>query len=295
VTAYRRKLKPLVSFLGDVDVGNITVHDLREYVSSMMDVQTMYADHPYHDERQGKLSMHTVSGRVRAFKRLFNWLVEEGILDTNPTERIKTPRPRQREPKAIATEDFQALLDVTSGGDIADIRDHAIILTLADTGVRVGGLSGLSVGDVDFDNKLLTVCEKGSKTRLVPFGPLAAEALRAWLDVRPSGQGEALFVSLSTSKYGRVKPGGIGQILKRRAEQAKCNGPVNPHSFRHFFAREFLLNGGDLGDLSDLLGHEDVAVTKRWYGVFTIREIQKKHALYSPVANLNGGNKDDDS
>jgi integrase/recombinase XerD len=76
-------------------------------------------------------------------------------------------------------------------------------------------------------------------------------------------------------------------MLKRRAKEAGIEGPVNPHGFRHFFAREFLLSGGDLATLADLMGHSSVEVTRNSYAIFTEREL-KKHRRYSPIVQVFG-------
>jgi len=73
-------------------------------------------------------------------------------------------------------------------------------------------------------------------------------------------------------------------MLQRRAEQAGIEGAVNPHGFRHGFAKHYLLSGGDLGTLADILGHSSVEVTKTYYGIFTIQELQEKHRRHSPIA-----------
>ena len=182
---YRGKLRPLVAYLGaDTPVESITVNDLRRYIADQRDTTTKYTDHPYHDPKGGKLSIHTISGRVRTTKRLFNWLEAEGVIQDNPTARIRTPRAKQEEPKAISIQDFVALLETTKAGTPADVRDRAIILILADTGIRVGGLCGLKVKDVRFDEGLIKTTEKGTKSRLVPFSPLVREAIEAWLGAR---------------------------------------------------------------------------------------------------------------
>jgi len=291
VKAYRRKLKPLVTFLGDVPVEGITSNDIRRYIAHLMDRPTRYADHPMHEEMEGGLSPFTVASHVRAVKRLFNWLEDEGVIEVNPVRKIKTPRPKRKEPKAVGLQDFLALLATTEAGAVADLRDRAIMLFLADTGCRVGGLCGLRVHDLDLGTGLAVITEKGDKARLMPFNPPAAKALRAWLEVRPQDCGPWVFVSLSTKVKGRLTPGGVAQMLKRRAKKAGVTGAVNPHSFRHFFAREYLMNGGDLGTLSDLLGHSSVEVTKASYAIFTIQELKEKHRRYSPVTKLLGGDE----
>jgi site-specific recombinase XerD len=114
------------------------------------------------------------------------------------------------------------------------------------------------------------------------------------LEIRPTDQGDWLFVSqsLSHKRRGRLETSGVAQVLKRRAKDAGIKGPCNPHSFRHFFAREFLLAGGDLGTLADLMGHEDVQTTKI-YAIFTVQELKEKHAKHSPLLRVFGGSEND--
>jgi len=75
-------------------------------------------------------------------------------------------------------------------------------------------------------------------------------------------------------------------MIRRRAKEAGISGRVNPHAFRHAFARDYLLNGGDLATVSELMGHSGLDVTKDNYAIFNVRELQAKHALYSPMARL---------
>ena len=170
---------------------------------------------------------------------------------------------------------------------MADLRDRAVILFLMDTGCRVGGLCGLRLSDLDLDRGLAVVTEKGRRTRYVMFTPTTREALRAWLEVRPD-KGSGVFVGLGNKSNGALTPNGVATMLSRRSKKAECTGPTNAHAFRHGFARHFLLNGGDIGPLADILGHESVETTKRFYGIFTLGELQTMHEKFSPVADMFG-------
>lgn len=121
VESYRQKLAPLVAFLGNVSVSDVTTDDLRRFIAHLMDRETLYADHPHHREQAGSLSPFTIASHVRATKWLFNFCEAEGILETNPARRIKTPQPKRQEPKGIAWEDFVALLRMTDGGSVIDL------------------------------------------------------------------------------------------------------------------------------------------------------------------------------
>ncbi len=287
---YREKLGHLVAFLGDVSIETITTTDLRRFVADMMDQSTLYEDHHRCAPIEGSLSPFTIAGRVQVLKRFFNWLVEEALLADNPARRIKRPNPRRLTPKGITREDLLALLKATEGEGLTDKRDRAITLFLADTGCRVGGLCGLRLGDVDLEARLARLTEKGSKTRLIPFSVVTEKALRDWLAVRPQGESDALFVTLG--RWGHPEAAfssrGVSQMLKRRADQAGIVGHVNPHSFRHAFARDFLLHGGDIGILSEIMGHSSVLTTKSFYGIFTVQQLQQQHTKHSPITQLFG-------
>lgn len=273
VGSYREKLGHLVDFLGDPPVEGVTVHDLRRFVVAQFD--------------RG-LSPFTVKSRVRALKRLFNFCEVEGITAGNPGQGIKTPNPKRDKPKGIRWADFVALLETTRPGDVLDLRDRAIILFLFDTACRVGGLTWLKLEDLDLEARRALVREKKSGTRPIFYQEPTAAALRAWLEVRPDDRGPWLFTSTKVG-YGRLTGSGVRKLLERRSEEAGCEGPTNPHAFRHGFARAYLLSGGDLGTLSDILGHSGVAITKEYYAVFTAGELQRQHDRHSPIARLRGG------
>ena len=182
VDSYRQKLKPLLAFLGDVHVEEISIGDLRGYVASLWDRATLYADHPTRRTEAGSLSPFTISSLVRNMKRLFNFLDEEGIVESSPARRIRTPAPKRERPKGIARQDLLALLATTEAGEAIDRRDRAIVYFLADTGCRVGGLCGLRLSDVDLDRRLAAIREKGGKVRFVPFLEATARTIRDWLE-----------------------------------------------------------------------------------------------------------------
>ena len=285
--SYREKLSHLVAFLGDHPVDGVTVADLRRYVADLRTREQRYEDHPYRAKVDGALSPATVASMVRAVKRLFNFLQDEGLVTSNPGRNVSVARPSKGNvPKAIAFKDLRRLLDATTGDDPASLRDRAVILFLADTGCRLGGLVGLRLADVDLDRRVAVVTEKGDKTRPVYFQDMTRQALARWLEVRPAGGSNRVFVRLHMSPGAALDKEGIAQILRRLKTQAGIDGPANAHSFRHAFAREYLSDGGDLATLSDLLGHSDITVTAMFYAVFLPSELQAKHDKHSPVNRL---------
>lgn len=284
---YRQKLGALAAFLGaDTDVASITANDLRRFLVDLRSRGARYVGTTARPEIPGGLAPASIAGYVRCLKRLFSFLLEEEVIAKDPARRIKSPHVARGEPKAYHAEDFPRLLAATAGDDPAMIRDRAVLLFLADTGCRVAGLVGLCIDDLDLVGMTAKVTEKGSKARRVPFSEPTRAALLAWLLVRPTVSHNRLWATLGTRGGPWLTDEGVRQLLKRLKARAGVTGPVNPHSFRHGFAREYLLNGGDLATLADLLGHSDVQVTWQHYAIFRTAELAAKHQKHSPIAKM---------
>lgn len=283
VEDYRQKLRPLVAFLGDLEIDQVTTNDLRRFVVDLRSREGRWLDHPNRPQTAGGLSPASIAGNIRAVKRLFNFLQDDGLLSNNPAARLKGSKPKRGEPKGIGREDLRRLLAATAGDAPNLVRNRAILLFLADTGCRVGGLVGLRLADLDLEGKTALLVEKGDKARRVPFSEPTAAALARWLAIRPEG-GAAVFCHLETGAT--LDTQAIREVLRRLAVTAGATGPVNPHSFRHAFAREFIISGGDMGSLADLLGHADIATTWESYAIFKLAELQAKHAQHSPIARM---------
>lgn len=290
VEGYRRNLGYLLLFLGDVDVEGIGIADLRRYAAALRSKQERYVDNAYAATQPGGLSEFSIASYIRSVKRLFNWLTEEGLLAANPAQRLRVQVPTRRNPKAIDMADFVRLLEVTAGDDANQVRDRAILLMLGDTAARAGGLCSLRVGDIDLEGMAATLTEKGKKTRAVPFSELTRDAVALWLAVRPACDGDWLFITMGKRSYGEgLQPDGLKEILRRLKKRSGVTGRVNPHSIRHAFAREWILDGGDLATLSRVMGHCDPAVTARYYAVFSDQELAVFHRRHSFVARMGRG------
>ncbi len=141
--------------------------------------------------------------------------------------------------------------------------------------------------DLDLVNMRGQIIEKGDRSRIAMFGKLTSIALEEWLRVRPYPDNEYVFTSFAADRP--VNPNLVIQMLRRRKDRAGARGRVNPHAFRHAFAREYILNGGDLASVSEIMGHSQLAVTKQFYAIFNIEELRGKHTAFSPVSHLPAG------
>jgi site-specific recombinase XerD len=263
---YGRMLSAFAEFAGPVCLEEISPTVLRAFRAHLLD--------------RG-LSLHSVHGHQRAVRRLFNWLIQEGVVDRNPALDVPLVRLPAQPPKALADDDLDRLLDRLPQ---EDVRDRAIILLLADTGCRVGGLCSLTLDALDLSNHCATVTEKGQRSRRVYLTAITADVLALYLAVRPVTECNALFLSKSGTA---LTTNGVRLMLERVGHRAGVKGRINAHSFRHAFARSFLRNGGNLAALGRLLGHAPGSpVTAKYYAVWDDRELQEFHERYSPLAHL---------
>lgn len=280
VTWYRKRLAGLVRFFDDAEFETLTTDDLRRFVVSLQEQDTKYLHHPFHQPLRGNLSPSTIQGYVRCVKRLFNWLEEEGYITTaqNIALRLKKPKIPKQLPKEIDASDLMVLLRVSRSWGRYPKRNYAMILFLAETGIRVAGLVNLRVSDVDLKHGQAMVTEKGNKSRAVFFGKATRGALAAWLAERPNDT-DYVWVG----ERGCLSVYGVRLVLRRLAKVAGVTGRTNPHAFRHAFAKRTTIRGGDLALLSALMGHSDIKVTRDAYLIFRTKELQDAHGCYSSL------------
>lgn len=297
IKTYASILRQLADRLRGRHVDVITSSEIRQYLAELRAQVTRYKGSPQRPETPGPLSVETLRSRIRQLKVFFNWCETEYDLApvSNPMHKIKLPRSQVREPKAIDLDDLRKMLDATAGDDPQSRRDRALILFLADTGARAGGVCSLTPDRLHLDRGIAIVFEKDGRARAVPFTRFTAAALSAWLAVRPS-TAQTVFCSLGpapSAKYhaGILTPNGLYQVLKRIAKRAGIAGRFNPHSFRHGFAREYLKNGSNLPAVAKILGHRNPTTTMNFYSIFDIGELAEFHERYSPVSHLKGGEK----
>lgn len=289
VVWYAAMLRPMVAALDAqvADVADVTTAILRGYIVSLRERTTKYGDQ--RPAQNAALSTETVASHIRALHRFWRWVSDEYDIP-NPAGRIKHPGKGKNTPKGIIPADMSALLHAALENDdvVVAARDAAIIALLADSACRAGGLLSLDVKDVDLEKRSAIVLEKGSKLRRIFFLPFTALALARWIAMRPVIDETALFLSFNNGAVrGRLMYSGLYQVLKRVAARAGIAGRFNPHSFRHAFARDYLLNGGDLATLAQILGHSSVEVTAHFYAIFEQSQLAAQHDKFSPMRRAN--------
>jgi integrase/recombinase XerC len=235
----------------------------------------------------GGLSPKSIAHRLSAWRAFYRWLSERIDMPANPVATVRAPKGEKTLPKALSVDDAKTLMDAPQSSTTEALRDTAILELFYSSGLRLAELCGLdlrhvdtpdhtSQGWLDLDSAEVTVLGKGKRTRKVPVGRKAIDALNAWIAVRGEfvkSDPHPLFVSV---RGNRMAPGVVRQCVKRRALLAGIPSNVHPHVLRHSFATHVLQSSGDLRAVQELLGHASITATQ----VYTSLDFQHLAKVY---------------
>jgi len=251
VAAYRRDLAHLTEFLQERHVkspAGVTSPLLRDFVMHLKDLG---------------LEATSIRRHVSAVRTYFRFLVGEGHVIRDPSERLASPRRWRTLPAVLSVDEVEKLLQA-SGEDPLAFRDRAILEFGYATGARVSEIARVELKDVLYDEGLVRLFGKGSKERLVPVGRRAIGAVALYArETRPAldrGRSEGrLFLNARGTPISRVA---IWGIIRRSAREAGISKRVTPHTLRHTFATHLLEGGADLRAVQEMLGHADLGTTQ---------------------------------
>lgn len=248
-TSYRRDLVCLAAFC--VDQGLASFTDLRP-----QDLRRFAAR-----SHAAGLSPRSIQRRLSGARSFLKYLVREGLIKSNPGADIAAPQAPRRLPNALDVDQMAQLLRI-EGDEPETRRDRAMLELFYSSGLRLAELVALDPADVDLADGTVRVTGKGRKTRIIPVGRVAREAIRDWLAARGdlAGPGEpALFVG---RRGGRISPRTVQARVRHWALRAGVPQRVYPHLFRHSFATHLLESSSDLRSVQEMLGHADISTTQ---------------------------------
>jgi integrase/recombinase XerC len=198
-----------------------------------------------------------------------------GLAKVSPAVGVRAPKTPRKLPVTLEADQLCQLLDQPQD-DLLAIRDAAMVELFYSSGLRLAELVAVNLGDIDGADAALSVTGKGAKTRRVPVGAKAREAVERWLRVRANlaAEGErALFVS---SRGGRIHPRTVQARLAQWARERGATRGLHPHLLRHSFASHLLESSGDLRAVQELLGHADISTTQ----IYTHLDFQHLAQVY---------------
>ncbi|MGH8476200.1 MAG: tyrosine recombinase XerC [Methylococcales bacterium] len=248
--AYRRDLKKFMEFSQDQglsDWGAVKTHHIQAYITRR------------HREGLGSRSLKRELSAIRSF---LQYLVKNRHIEDNPASYVKAPKAAKRLPKTLDHDQIQGLMNSVSE-TVLGLRDLAIWELFYSSGLRLSELADLNLEDVDLkQGSVLVKHGKGKKSRVVPVGRCAVEAIRTWLESRQSfasTQNSALFLS---QRGTRLSGRSIEARLQNWSRKQGLRESVHPHMLRHSFASHLLQASGDLRAVQELLGHSNISTTQ---------------------------------
>ena len=241
--SYKRDLKKLSSYLEDIGVKSYKVINDD---TCMGWIGSLFSNNN---------NPRTIQRHISSAKGFFRFLKKNGVISSSPFELIESPKTPSYLPEVLSPEDIEQLLNFKPK-DSLEIRDLAIVELMYSSGLRVSETININIDHFEENKAFLRVFGKGSKTRLVPIGRYAINAINNWVDERDkySNDDNALFIN---KKGSRLSVRSIQLRLKRLATKQGLP-PLNPHMLRHSFATHMLESSGDLRTIQELLGHSSL-------------------------------------
>lgn len=274
LTHYTRRLNDLIDFLHDRHPGlkpsGVDLSHLRERVAAMMDAEA---------------DITSINHYVTVAKTFFTFLAEEGYITSNPAARLEKLKDPKTIIKTLSADEIEAILAQPNRLRFSGMRDVLMMLLLLDTGLRISEAMNIKLSDVDRVHSSITVMGKGSKERIVYYGQTVRRALSRYLERRGDLEADYLFVT----EYGdpmRVRM--AQEQITRYGALAKVQGVrVSPHTFRHTFAKNWIVNGGDVFSLQKMLGHTTMEMVRRYVNLAN-EDVGKAHRSFSPADHILG-------
>ena len=249
--SYKRDLEKVKQFMasrGIVEAKDVSAKDLSDYVKYLEDNQFAAA---------------TVSRNIASLKAFYHFMVEEGLVAEDISEKLKAPKIEKKLPSIMSPDEVVRLLEQPSGDSPKEIRDKAMLELLYATGIRVTELITLKVSDVNMQMNFI-LCKDRNKERIIPFGAAAKNALARYLDgtreaMLENKSSDVLFANCSGQPMSRQ---GFWKLIKYYAKRADIKADITPHTLRHSFAAHLVENGADLRSVQEMLGHSDISTTQ---------------------------------
>jgi len=260
LAGYRRDIEVLLASAEANALSNLQAHDIRHFIAQ---------------SHSRGLSAKSIARLLSAWRGFYRYLARDHGYRHNPCVGLRAPKSAKRLPHALSPDEAARLLSGVPV-DALGVRDKAMFELFYSSGLRLSELTGLAPVDVNFAEGTVRVTGKGSKTRIVPVGAVALEALTAWLGRRaaiPRHDAQALFVNRLGK---RLSARSVQHRLKQLARERAIDVNVHPHVLRHSFASHVLQSSSDLRAVQEMLGHASIATTQ----IYTHLDFQHLAKVY---------------
>lgn len=259
--SYKRDLNKFANFVVGLEITNYS--SINDEICSAW-IGDLFSD---------GINPRSIQRHLSSAKGFFKYLKKNGLVNTSPFDLISAPKTPSNLPDVLSPEDVEQLLNFKPSS-LVEVRDMAIVELIYSSGLRVSEAIDIDIADFEEDMSFLRVIGKGSKTRLVPLGKFAINAIKNWLIEREKivNNTDALFLN---SKGTRLSVRSVQIRLKKMALKQGLP-PIYPHMLRHSFATHMLESSGDLRTIQELLGHSSLSTTQ----IYTKLDYQHLAKIY---------------
>ena len=259
---YARDITQLIKLADSTTLNSLQNIHIRRFIASL------------HSKGLGGKSLARMLSSWRGF---FEFLVNRKGFSSNPVIGLRAPKSAKALPQALSIEQAVKLVDISDDA-VLSVRDHAILELFYSSGLRLSEVVNLNIDALDFTEGTVIVTGKGNKTRIVPMGAHAMEAIQKWLQIRSTIKisdtaSKAVFIGLQGRRMGARN---IQLRLKEWSIKQGINSSVHPHMLRHSFATHVLQSSGDLRAVQEMLGHANISTTQ----VYTHLDFQHLSKTY---------------
>ncbi|MBI3312162.1 MAG: site-specific tyrosine recombinase XerD [Candidatus Omnitrophica bacterium] len=270
ISAYRRDLEQFAGGIGQKPPASIGRTDIVDHLMKL---------------RDRSMAPSSVGRKLVAIKVFFRFLLAQGLIRSDPSGVIESPRLMKGLPDVLNVEEVGRLLKASDGRERKSLRDRALLELLYASGLRVSEASGLKLTDLNREAGFLRCIGKGGKERVVPVGRQALKWIQKYLEeARPSFNPKPEARQIFLNRFGRsLSRVSIWGILKFYTREAGIRKRITPHTLRHSFATHLLEAGADLRVVQELLGHSSIATTQIYTHVDRAR-LKKIHQQFHPRA-----------
>lgn len=259
ITTYANALRRFVQNSAPPDLKNTTVFDIRDHISWL---------------RGRHLAPASIRNTLSCLRTFFEFQLRKRRVEFNPAKSVRGPKLAKKIPNVLDVDITTQLATAESRKQPKQLRNRAIVELLYSSGLRLSELVNLNVSDIDFRSQMAHVLGKGNKTRTVPVGRHAIDAIQAWLTCRNDSNPSApLFTGRNDQ---RIAARTVQVICKQLGVKVLGSNAVHPHLLRHCFASHVLESSGDLRAVQELLGHEDIGTT----AIYTHVDFQQLAKVY---------------
>jgi len=253
----------------EIDIEEIDRLTIREWMASL---------------HAAGLKKASIARKLASLRTLFQFLIREGKAEANPAKLVATPKIERQLPTHLSVEDAVRFIETPDLSTDLGRRDRAILEFLYATGIRVGELVNIDLGDIDLRERMVRVFGKRRKERIVPFHDQALQALLLYLSgSRPAFVSNAPAVKRDVQacflnyQGTRLTTRSVGRMIDKYIRTCADLHKISPHSLRHTFATHLLDSGADLRDIQELLGHARLSTTQ----IYTQVSMEKLIDVYA--------------